>query len=535
MLKVDQEDRVSLFGSLPAGGYKCYGGVYCPRAECMVCVPFSGRRVVKVDLAADKCAEIGPDLGPSPAKWHGGTLGPDGVTVYGFPAHASSVLAVRCDTDEVTLLGELTEAHNGGKYKYGGGVVADGKVYGIPSDATSVLRIEGTTVTTFGSLERRKNKWQNGAVGRDGLIYCVPCDADSVLVIDPWTDALRLVHLFDHVARPLGGIVALDDQFQGGYVDSFGRVWCVPENSRRVLKLTPESVCDEVFVDAYLCRLGLARSDVTLEALVERHLESIPFENVDNHVRGRCPRPDGLSRVAIFEKFLVRRRGGDCFELNCGLLYLLEALGHRVELVPCRVYAGKERGRTGKPGFRAAPSHHALLVDSEWFVDVGLGEGPLWPLKYCELGLEQVTPEGMRSRLVRVDRDKLQMEWKVGADWIPRLQWDSDYAPKRPGGLYRERNFVLASDFSNLNRKLVVSKLTRRRKTTLAGTRLKITEPRFADPVVTVIDLGVSNDDRRIDAVRAALRDQFDIPLRETNGLDLQVSRSSPPGLWDHL
>lgn len=230
-----------------------------------------------------------------------------------------------------------------------------------------------------------------------------------------------------------------------------------------------------------------------------------------------------------------------CFELNCGLFYLLKALGHEVDMLPCRVYAGKERGRPGKPGFRAAPSHHALLIDDEWFVDVGFGEGPISPLRYNLVGAEQVTAEGMRSRIVHAGDARLQLEWNVGGNWIPRLQWNRALLGcKRPLGLYRERDFVLNSEHSNLNRKLIVSRLTRESKITVSGTLLKITEPRFQtstglSPVVSVVDLDSCKDDRRTEIVRAALLEYFGIPLRETLGLDLQPSRSSPPGLWGHL
>lgn len=83
----------------------------------MYCIPFSASRVLKVSLQTDDCVEIGPDLGTNLAKWHGGLLGPDGQTIYGFPAHAQSVLMIRVDTDEVALVGNLDEEHNGGRYK----------------------------------------------------------------------------------------------------------------------------------------------------------------------------------------------------------------------------------------------------------------------------------------------------------------------------------------------------------------------------------------------------------------------------------
>ena len=77
---------------------------------------------------------------------------------------------------------------NGGKYKFGGGVVdhAHGAVFCVPSDAGAVLRVDCATETVAalgeGALPRMKNKWQNGVVGpSDGCVYAIPADAPCVL------------------------------------------------------------------------------------------------------------------------------------------------------------------------------------------------------------------------------------------------------------------------------------------------------------------------------------------------------------------
>ena len=45
-----------------------------------------------------------------------------------------------------------------------------------------------------------------------------------------------------------------------------------------------------------------------------------------------------------------------------GLGQLLREIGFRVRLLPCRVWAGRERGRKGAPGLRGEASHMLLLV-----------------------------------------------------------------------------------------------------------------------------------------------------------------------------
>lgn len=70
-----------------------------------------------------------------------------------------------------------------GEYKWGGAAVdGNGIVWGIPSDATTVLRVDPVTskVTTLGKLSEWRNKWQGGVLAADGKVYCVPCDAPQV-------------------------------------------------------------------------------------------------------------------------------------------------------------------------------------------------------------------------------------------------------------------------------------------------------------------------------------------------------------------
>ena len=60
---------------------------------------------------------------------------------------------------------------------------------------------------------------------------------------------------------------------------------------------------------------------------------------------------------------LARARGGLCFELNGLFAALLRELGFGARLLPCRVFAGRERGHKGRPGFRRDANHAAIVVD----------------------------------------------------------------------------------------------------------------------------------------------------------------------------
>ncbi|GAA3848639.1 arylamine N-acetyltransferase [Saccharothrix violaceirubra] len=115
--------------------------------------------------------------------------------------------------------------------------------------------------------------------------------------------------------------------------------------------------------EAYLARIG-ARRDSPLRELHERHVRSVPFENLDIHL-GRVIT---LDEDALVDKIVHRRRGGFCYELNGAFALLLRALGHDVELLAGKVFADGVFG----PPF----GHLALRVDG-LLVDVGFGRFPL--------------------------------------------------------------------------------------------------------------------------------------------------------------
>lgn len=137
-------------------------------------------------------------------------------------------------------------------------------------------------------------------------------------------------------------------------------------------------------VEKYLNRIGyngpLDGSAKALFALQEAHYISVPYENFDI-LNGK---PLSLELPDLFEKIVINRRGGYCFELNGLFGALLRELGYEVT----EYFSRYLRDEPPLP----MPRHRVLVVETQgkrYFTDVGVGGVvPRWPL-LMSIGLEQ--------------------------------------------------------------------------------------------------------------------------------------------------
>jgi N-hydroxyarylamine O-acetyltransferase len=121
---------------------------------------------------------------------------------------------------------------------------------------------------------------------------------------------------------------------------------------------------------AYFARIGYTGSQAptlaTLNAMMSRHVQSIPFENLDVLLN----RPISIETAAIVDKLVHQRRGGYCFEHNTLFLCALEALGFTVTAISAR-------SRYQRAVRDSLPRTHVFLrVELEgesYLVDVGFG------------------------------------------------------------------------------------------------------------------------------------------------------------------
>lgn len=119
----------------------------------------------------------------------------------------------------------------------------------------------------------------------------------------------------------------------------------------------------------YLTRIGLP-TDLpctveTLSRIVRAHFYTVPYENLDILAK----KPLQLSPDALFDKIVVRRRGGFCFELNEALGNLLQGLGFSVTHLTARFLIGEPADVV--PMRR----HHIVIVhmpDGDYVCDAGV-------------------------------------------------------------------------------------------------------------------------------------------------------------------
>jgi N-hydroxyarylamine O-acetyltransferase len=154
----------------------------------------------------------------------------------------------------------------------------------------------------------------------------------------------------------------------------------------------------------------------TLRGLQRAHLEHVPFENLDIGLK----RPIQLEEDALWDKIVIHRRGGFCYEINGLFARLLQEIGFEVIYLNARVY-----NREGKLGIDF--DHLALLVrvpdqDERWLADVGFGDSFSEPL--CLDGPE-IQEQGLRAyRVERLDGGYAIWQRNYDSNWERQYFFD---------------------------------------------------------------------------------------------------------------
>jgi N-hydroxyarylamine O-acetyltransferase len=249
-------------------------------------------------------------------------------------------------------------------------------------------------------------------------------------------------------------------------------------------------------VEAYLRRIEYdgprQPSSITLRTLHRQHLFNVPFENLDIPLGT----PISLEISALYQKIVVRKRGGFCYELNGLFGELLSAMGFRVEMLSARV-------RREDGGFGPEFDHMLLKVylEEPWLVDVGFGDSFVDPIVFHAGGADQVNghryvvlPKGEEWELLRED-EKGQTPLYVFHD-VPHLL--SDYQ--------KMCIFHQTSPESHFSKSWICSRATPEGRITLANMTLIVTREGSREEIV----LSTEGDLRR------CLREAFALEIDQS-------------------
>lgn len=124
----------------------------------------------------------------------------------------------------------------------------------------------------------------------------------------------------------------------------------------------------ELYLQRIGARMPLQADLEHLNRLIYAHQCQVAFENLD--IFELDQRID-LGIQSLYDKIVVRKRGGYCFELNGLFLPLLKACGFQGYSCRCRIVRGKD--------YLPPSLHRGILVNLQgnlWFCDVGYG-GPM--------------------------------------------------------------------------------------------------------------------------------------------------------------
>ena len=165
-------------------------------------------------------------------------------------------------------------------------------------------------------------------------------------------------------------------------------------------------------IDEYFNRIKYSGSRFptleNLHAMTNAHSKTIPFENLDILLG----REILLEKESLFQKLVVERRGGYCFEQNGLFLTVLEQLGFNVSALSARVRIDRPRDYT------PARTHMFIRVDIDgrtWLTDVGVGSLSLSKAICLDSDEEQQTLHEPR-RIIR-DQGLFYHQVKLGEIW----------------------------------------------------------------------------------------------------------------------
>ena len=190
-------------------------------------------------------------------------------------------------------------------------------------------------------------------------------------------------------------------------------------------------------VNAYLRRIGAERprelNPESLQRLVRAHLEQVPFEDLELTEEKTQP---SLEPESLFQKVVLHRRGGYCFELNKLFYLLLQSLGYDCHCVGVRCIMGRTEPQP--------ISHRGIVVrfgEERWYCDVGFGgRGPKGILNLDHAGIQEICYERFQ---VLLEEGQYVIVYLEGNDPVRMLKFRDEP--------YLDVDFEMLNGFFSIN------------------------------------------------------------------------------------
>lgn len=248
-------------------------------------------------------------------------------------------------------------------------------------------------------------------------------------------------------------------------------------------------------IDAYFERIGYdgipATNYSTLASIQRAQSARIPFENLDVHLR----QPISLEQNSIFEKLVLRRRGGYCYELNLLLRSVLQKVGFSVQTLGARTRLNLTE--------TVPKTHMTLLVSSssgEWIVDAGFGPyGLSGPVPFATGRVHDTGYD--RYRMSRSSACHYVLQHESSDDWITLYEFTTEPLPLADFEMMNYYNSTAPK--SRFLRRIVVACVDGDRRTILSGLTLRKANGRDCH----------ERDVRSVEAYEAVLSGEFGISL----------------------
>jgi N-hydroxyarylamine O-acetyltransferase len=222
-------------------------------------------------------------------------------------------------------------------------------------------------------------------------------------------------------------------------------------------------------INQYLDRIKIPQIEEPsysyLAKLQDHHLLSVPFENLDV-LQGE---EIVLDESRLYNKIVVRRRGGFCYELNGLFSWLLRELGFTVSMVSGRVYDPTDNS------FSPEFDHMVLLahLDKTYVIDVGFGDSFRKPIVLPDGEIEDVSGR-YRIHPSHPDQDGYLLQKQTEGEW--RAEYSFTTYPRKFTDFAKRCVFNQTSPESHFTQETVCTIATENGRVSLSRSNLTITE-----------------------------------------------------------